>query len=175
MVPEKLPAWLRVYTEKISSLGVFGGNSANHVLVNEYKAGEGIMPHEDGPLYYPTVTTISLGAHILLDFYLPVDQESLEEQHQVNKTEEQRHVFSLLLEPRSLLLLREDLYTSYLHGIRPVTCDALSPRVANLEHCHAHPDHMLQRGTRVSLTIRYVPKVLKTSLFLGKGRKLREM
>ena len=29
-------------------------------------------PHEDGPLYYPTVSTISLGSHTLLDFYSPI-------------------------------------------------------------------------------------------------------
>ncbi|XP_063289290.1 alpha-ketoglutarate-dependent dioxygenase alkB homolog 6 isoform X2 [Pelobates fuscus] len=170
MVLEKLPSWLQTYTEKISSLGAFGDYSANHVLVNEYKSGEGIMPHEDGPLYYPTVTTISLGSHIVLDFYLPVDRECLEDQQLGSKSEDQRHVFSLLLEPRSLLLLREDLYTRYLHGIRPVMCDTLSHTVANLAQCSASSEETLQRGTRVSLTIRYVPKVLKTSLFFGKGR-----
>lgn len=29
------------------------------------------QPHEDGPLYYPTVSTISLGSHTVLDFYEP--------------------------------------------------------------------------------------------------------
>lgn len=74
MLAEKLPDWLLKYTEKISSLGAFAGKTANHVLVNEYRPGEGIMPHEDGPLYHPTVTTISLGSHTLLDFYKPVCQ-----------------------------------------------------------------------------------------------------
>ncbi|XP_053329954.1 alpha-ketoglutarate-dependent dioxygenase alkB homolog 6 [Spea bombifrons] len=170
MVLEKLPTWLHTYTEKVSSLGVFGGESANHVLVNEYKAGEGIMPHEDGPLYYPTVTTISLGSHTLLDFHLPVDRGGANDHDQVSTSEEQRHVASLLLEPRSLLVLRENLYTDYLHGIRPLTEDALSHAVANLNQCTAQAGDTLQRGTRVSLTIRHVPKVLKTSLFLGKGR-----
>ncbi|XP_056397472.1 alpha-ketoglutarate-dependent dioxygenase alkB homolog 6 [Hyla sarda] len=166
MVPEKLPIWLQTYTEKISSLEVFGGNHANHVLVNEYNPGEGIMPHEDGPLYYPTVTTISLGSHTLLDFYVPIN--SSEEEEQVPMTEEQRHVHSLLLEPRSLFILREDLYKSYLHGIRPLTEDILDHKVANLDQCTAQAEETLTRGTRISLTIRYVPKVLKTSLFLGK-------
>ncbi|XP_073405187.1 uncharacterized protein [Dendrobates tinctorius] len=82
MVPEKLPPWLQTYTDKISSLEVFGGSRANHVLVNEYNPGEGIMPHEDGPLYYPTVTTISLGSHTLLDFYLPISGLGSEEENQ---------------------------------------------------------------------------------------------
>ncbi|KAM4641346.1 alpha-ketoglutarate-dependent dioxygenase alkB homolog 6 [Discoglossus pictus] len=165
MVPEKLPPWLHTYTEKVSSMGVFGGHSANHVLVNEYRAGEGIMPHEDGPLYYPTVTTISLGSHTLLDVYLPVDKGGVAEQ-----TQDDRHLLSLLLEPRSLLILREDLYTSHLHGIGPLTHDTLTPTVSNLGHCTANVGDTLERGTRVSLTIRYVPKVLKTSLLLGRGK-----
>lgn len=41
----------------------------NHVLVNEYQPGEGIMPHEDGPAYYPMVATVSLGAPIVLDVF----------------------------------------------------------------------------------------------------------
>lgn len=43
MLTEKLPDWLLKYTEKISALGAFAGKAANHVLVNEYKPGEGIM------------------------------------------------------------------------------------------------------------------------------------
>ncbi|XP_077141877.1 putative RNA/DNA demethylase ALKBH6 [Ranitomeya variabilis] len=167
MVPEKLPPWLQTYTDKISSLEVFGGSRANHVLVNEYNPGEGIMPHEDGPLYYPTVTTISLGSHTLLDFYLPISGPGSEEENQAARTEEQRHVLSLLLEPRSLFILREDLYKSHLHGIRPVTQDTLDHKVANLGQCAARAEETLARRTRVSLTVRLVPKVLKAALFLG--------
>ncbi|XP_075690573.1 putative RNA/DNA demethylase ALKBH6 [Rhinoderma darwinii] len=170
MVPEKLPTWLQTYTDKISSLDVFGGNCANHVLVNEYNPGEGIMPHEDGPLYYPTVTTINLGSHTVLDFYLPLNRQCSEEEDQVPMTEEQRHVLSLLLEPQSLFILREDLYKNYLHGIRPLTQDTLDHKVANLNPCTAQAEETLNRRTRISLTIRFVPKVLKTTLFLGKRK-----
>ncbi|XP_065427860.1 alpha-ketoglutarate-dependent dioxygenase alkB homolog 6 isoform X7 [Chrysemys picta bellii] len=172
MVPEKLPAWLQGYAEKISSLGAFGGKLANHVLVNEYLPGQGIMPHEDGPLYFPTVTTISLGSHTLLDFYHPVSrgQHADSEQVPAPQTEEQRHFLSLLLEPRSLLVLREDMYVRYLHGIRPATSDAITEKVANVAACSAALGDELRRGTRVSLTIRHVPKVLKTAIFLGRGK-----
>lgn len=43
MLSETLPDWLLSYCDRISSLGAFSGKSANHVLVNEYKPGEGIM------------------------------------------------------------------------------------------------------------------------------------
>lgn len=83
--------WLSEMCAKISSLGVFGEKQPNHVLINEYAPGQGIMvshkyaalgvcymlcvhaqPHEDGPLYHPIVTTVSLGSHTLLDFYQPI-------------------------------------------------------------------------------------------------------
>ncbi|XP_060114503.1 alpha-ketoglutarate-dependent dioxygenase alkB homolog 6 [Heteronotia binoei] len=172
MVSEKLPPWLQAYTDKVSSLGVFGGKLANHVLVNEYRPGEGIMPHEDGPLYFPTVTTINLGSHTLLDFYHPVSRGQQTEGGQglASQTEEERHFLSLLLKPRSLLVLREDMYLHYLHGIRFVTEDTVMEKVANLDACGSELGDMLCRGTRVSLTIRHVPKVLKTSIVLGRRK-----
>ncbi|XP_043846420.1 alpha-ketoglutarate-dependent dioxygenase alkB homolog 6 isoform X3 [Dromiciops gliroides] len=204
MVPEQLPRWLQQWVDTVSSLGLFGGAPANHVLVNEYRPGEGIMtlswpgqmvaahielvsmemlvavekgthveavggePHEDGPLYYPTVSTISLGSHTVLDLYPPrgpdLDKEPQEEQPQI------RPKFSLLLEPRSLLVLRGEAYTHLLHGIRPTASDSLTETpVANASACpSAQPGALLPRGTRVSLTIRRVPRVLRTSLFLSK-------
>lgn len=164
MLVEKIPDWLQVYCEKISSLGAFGGKTANHVLVNEYKAGEGIMPHEDGSLYHPTVTTISLGSHTLLDFYSPVS--SLE--GAAPQTEENRHLLSLLVRPRSLLVLQDDMYQRLLHGIQGRGGDTLTDRVVNLSVAGARPGDTLTRVTRVSLTIRHVPKVMKTKLVLGR-------
>ncbi|XP_029781852.1 alpha-ketoglutarate-dependent dioxygenase alkB homolog 6 isoform X5 [Suricata suricatta] len=43
MVPERLPLWLQRYVDKVSDLSLFGGLPANHVLVNQYLPGEGIM------------------------------------------------------------------------------------------------------------------------------------
>ena len=42
---------------------------ANHVLLNEYLAGQGIMPHLDGPMFHPTISTISLGSTAVIKFY----------------------------------------------------------------------------------------------------------
>lgn len=35
--------WLSCYAEKLASLGIFGSHIPNHVLVNEYTPGQGIM------------------------------------------------------------------------------------------------------------------------------------
>ncbi|XP_069313694.1 alpha-ketoglutarate-dependent dioxygenase alkB homolog 6 isoform X3 [Eulemur rufifrons] len=48
MVPERLPPWLQRYVDKVSDLRLFGGLPANHVLVNQYLPGEGIMHHQPG-------------------------------------------------------------------------------------------------------------------------------
>nr|XP_033812282.1 alpha-ketoglutarate-dependent dioxygenase alkB homolog 6 isoform X2 [Geotrypetes seraphini] len=122
MMAEKLPDWLQMYAERISSYGMFGGNIANHVLVNEYRPGEGIMPHEDGPMYFPTVTTISLGSHTLLDFYHPVGREQQRTDEQVTTC--QMEAGPALSFPaggatQSCWVLSGDMYSCYLHGIRP--------------------------------------------------------
>ena len=43
-------------------------------LLTSYSAS-GILPHEDGPAYYPIVATVSLGAHTVLDIYDKSDSE----------------------------------------------------------------------------------------------------
>lgn len=164
MLAEKLPDWLLTYTEKISKLGAFSGKTANHVLINEYRPGEGIMAHEDGPLYHPTVTTITLGSHTLLDFYRPVCQNQTE----TPQTEESRYMLSLLVQRRSLLILQDDMYKHYLHGIQGVDEDILSEHVVNLSSAGAQVGDTVPRSTRVSLTIRHVPKVVRANLLLGK-------
>ena len=74
---------------------------------------------------------------------------------------ESRFLTSLLLEPRSLVLVRDDMYNTYLHGIAETCSDDVTERIANLDVTQARVGDVLERGTRVSLTIRVVPKVLK--------------
>lgn len=170
MVQEALPQWLRDVSAKVASLGVFGGERLpNHVLVNEYKPGEGILPHEDGPLYYPVVTNITLSSHTVLDFYLPrksnADEAGDEDAKAVSP------IGSLLLQPRSLLITSGALYTDYLHGIEPRTEDVVDETIQNLDACSTELGTVLQRGTRVSLTIRVVPKVLRANILQGLFKK----
>lgn len=78
---------------------------------------------------------------------------------------EDRLRFSLLVPPRSLLVLKDDLYTTYLHGIDEVCSDTLDNRVVNARGL-AEPGQELARATRISLTIRNVPKTAKMKLRL---------
>ena len=75
----KFLQWLSMQMNAVSSLGVFGANCrANHVLINEYLPGQGIMAHVDGPSFSPTITTLNLGAQILLNLYCEDDKDNPE-------------------------------------------------------------------------------------------------
>lgn len=176
MVPERLPDWLTVYTRRLGKMGLFEGKEPNHILMNRYEPNQGIMAHEDGPLFYPTVTTINTGSHSVLNFYAkPAEEDSTA----------RRYVFSLLLWPRSLLVLRHQAYTSYLHEIEELTTDMItrqgsgdSKNFANLDAVPAEElkpfsvdqedRWTIPRQTRYSFTIRHVPKVFKSTAFLEK-------
>lgn len=187
MVAEHIPAWLQHHMDHIADLGAFGDKRPNHVLVNEYLPGQGIMPHEDGPMFYPTITTITLSGHTLLDLYTPRPPDDTEEGVRNGEKEDgeedshppspspsalqNRYVGSLFLAPRSLLIVQDDAYVSYLHGIAEVEEDVMSGDVLNLP-CTPHtPGDTVRRDTRISLTIRHVPKVLKNKVWLGRGRR----
>ncbi|KAI1711244.1 2OG-Fe(II) oxygenase superfamily domain-containing protein [Ditylenchus destructor] len=158
-----VPEWLTKYIDRISD------NRPNHVLINEYIAGQGIMAHSDGSAYFPLVSTISLGSHTLLDFYKDVDQSSGDSE---NSTPAQRlYVGSMFLEPRSLVLIRDDAYSKLLHAIEETECDNFDEKkVFNQSDLQKYLEidgnqvQQLRRTTRISLTIRNVPKVNKSAL-----------
>ena len=135
----------------------------NHVLINEYEPGTGIMPHTDGPAYYPVVATVSLGAPIVLDIH----------EKSVNGGLVRTPKFRILQEPRSLLITTAELYTDYLHGIADVTedTDIDSETIANWTNLGRRDDYQsgsYTRRVRTSLTFRDVPQVIKPSkLFPG--------
>lgn len=148
-----IPLVLNSLMKKVDSLDVFP-NPPNHILVNEYTPGQGIMPHTDGSAFYRLVSTVTLGSHVLLNLYRPINQEYVE-------SEEQRYVGSMLLEPRSLFLMTDEAYVNMLHGIKEVTEDYIDHRVFNGQE---HYGKTLVRGTRISITIRNVPIVSKFSV-----------
>jgi len=59
--------------DRIAALDVFP-QRPNHVLVNEYLPGSGILPHTDGPAFFPLVSTVTLSSHGLLDFHRPITE-----------------------------------------------------------------------------------------------------
>ncbi|CAL8070188.1 unnamed protein product [Calicophoron daubneyi] len=166
-----------MYMDRVSSLGLFGENNANHVLINEYKAGQGISPHHDGPLYYPVVTTINLGSYGVLDFYRPIADSSKESSG--DSSFKNRYLGSVLLQPRSLNVVADQLYTYYMHGIEPRGVDYIGDAevsslkdgeqyavIKNWKNCELGSVNSADytRSTRISVTIRYVPNVSKLDM-----------
>ncbi|CAG0889766.1 unnamed protein product, partial [Darwinula stevensoni] len=168
MIPEDIPhasilslGWLFQYCNRVKETGIFENRDPNHVLINEYLPGQGIMAHLDGPTFWPVVATLNLGSHTMLDFYHPIPDASTTQV-------EDRYLGSLLLESRSLSVLCHDFYSKYLHGIKETISDPVKGEnvIWNLSRTQALEGECLQRRTRISLTIRHVPKVLKTRLRL---------
>lgn len=160
MIAETIPSWLQTYVDKINNLGVLGDHRVNHVLVNEYLSGQGIMPHSDGPLFLPIISTISCGSHTILE---------LQKSAQEYETENNNETVQILVERRSLLMIKDDAYHKYMHSIAERTEDLISDTISNIEMCEIgnEKNHVLKRDKRVSLTIRHVPKTSKLKLKFG--------
>ncbi|KAG0143944.1 hypothetical protein CROQUDRAFT_48041 [Cronartium quercuum f. sp. fusiforme G11] len=168
LIPRDLPGfvnheWPNVF-QRISRLGIFSDSSSkqdpfiepNHCLVNEYLPGDGILPHQDGPAYFPTVATLSLDAHTTYDFYSYIDDHSIspsfpetlstkiptlvihppsqESTSPVNTTSPTATgrpispdpIFSLFVPRRSLIIIRSRCYTDLLHAIPNRRVDRLN-------------------------------------------------
>lgn len=151
------------------------------MLVNEYLPGQGIMAHFDGALFHPVICTISCGSHTILRFHENREQDKItnDKQNQNSPTdhadhdhdnEKQKIVCQLLIERRSLLILKDDMYEKYLHSIDETTHDPITSHISNIKYCNAFKDRCgetVERDRRISLTIRHVPKTSKIHLRLG--------
>lgn len=101
--------------------GIFPPHLApNHVLVNQYQPGEGIMHHTDGPLYHDCVVILSVGFPALMSFRPRLSPEQIgcasNKSNQSGATDTLDTV-SVVLQPNSLLYFSNEAYSSYLHGI----------------------------------------------------------
>jgi alkylated DNA repair dioxygenase AlkB len=99
------------------------------MLVNEYVPGQGIAPHRDYAPFDRTVVSLSLLTACVMDF----------------KQAESERRESLLLEPRSLLVLTDEARYEWQHGIAPRKSDRWQGR-------------NLPRGRRLSVTFRLLKR-----------------
>lgn len=136
-IAEGLPEWLAPLVKAVVESGVWGDTPPpNHVLVNVFQPGSGLVPHTDGPLYAgPRVATLSLGSDVFLDLHEP-------------------HVAaphaSLLLRRRSLNVISAEAYHQF-HGIAERASDVVNGTVANAEAAGATPGECVPRAPRVSI------------------------
>ncbi|KAE9964889.1 hypothetical protein EG328_010127 [Venturia inaequalis] len=187
LIASPLPPYLTTtppISTRFSELKVFEGTkhgAPNHVLINEYKPGEGIMPHEDGDAYSPVVATISLSGTLCLELTphpskagSAIGDSNAEKEEQVDAGgEETKKRWRILQEPRSLLVTTGEAYAALLHGIEHVERDeGLGVEtVVNWELLGDETKARIreaggvnERSTRVSLTYRDVLKVSKIGL-----------
>lgn len=122
-----LPEWLQTYASGLQQTGYFP-EPPDQVIINEYQPGQGISAHIDCvPCFADTIASLSLGSHCVMDFT-----------H--SKTGKKS---SLLLEPRSLLLLSGDARYIWQHAIAARKTDRYNGQI-------------IQRTQRTSLTFRKV-------------------
>ncbi len=122
-----LPDWLQSYAVRLQQGGLFA-EIPDQVIVNEYQSGQGISAHIDCvPCFSDTIASLSLGSPCVIDFtHSKIGKKS-----------------SLLLEPRSLLVLSGDSRYVWQHAIAGRKTDH-------------HNGQIIQRTRRVSLTFRKV-------------------
>jgi hypothetical protein len=144
----------------------------NHILINDYcyVSHQGILPHTDGPAYYPLTATLSLESCAILHFSPRLLNDEKEEKEETTTIKKIRKNVSVLLEPRSLVIFHDEAYSDYLHSIQGkgnnITATANDENVHNdndddnveivSETCVNAPTGMIvKRGPqRISLTFR---------------------
>eukprot|EP00747_Dinoflagellata_sp_TGD_P207032 gnl/TRDRNA2_/TRDRNA2_80643_c0_seq1.p1 gnl/TRDRNA2_/TRDRNA2_80643_c0~~gnl/TRDRNA2_/TRDRNA2_80643_c0_seq1.p1 ORF type:complete len:360 (-),score=50.30 gnl/TRDRNA2_/TRDRNA2_80643_c0_seq1:135-1136(-) len=158
MIAEELPSWLQVpVLDRLAAIGVFPESvSPNQILLNEYAPGMGIDPHADGPLYVPCVAIVSLCSSALLHFLEPPGSEVRETN---SRWDTGTSLATLLLHPGSLVVFEDDAYERLWHGIKDVEEESVDESTANRALAGAQIGDTLQRGRRLSLTIRAVRHV----------------
>jgi len=122
-----LPEWL---SEICTSLykDKFFAHTPDQIIINEYQPGQGIASHIDCiPCFEATIASLSLNSTCVMDFIHRMTHEKV----------------SLLLEPRSLLVLSGDARYEWQHGIAHRKIDR-------------HNGEFLKRERRLSLTFRNI-------------------
>jgi alkylated DNA repair protein alkB family protein 6 len=125
---EAMPEYLRMLTCRLAFLFDM---EPNHILINEYLPGQGIMSHVDGPIYYPLIATVSLCSGILFNV----------------------GEYEIWVPENSLLVTRGEMY-QVAHGIHEKTSDILTQKVLGY---NGEPKKV-QRQRRISQTCRVVGK-----------------
>lgn len=160
MLPTALPAFLHPLLEQLTGDKIFSaGSPPNHVLVNRYLPGQGIDAHVDGPAYHPIAAIVSLCTPILMHFY---------ERNQSSEAIPSEPLCSLLLRPRSLLIMSGDAYSHVYHAILSQEIDHIDDLVLNSRSDER--GSTIKRQERMSLTIRAACRTLRNPLLMKGSR-----
>lgn len=124
----KLPNWLNEVAKSIFDKS-FIDFIPDQAIINEYESGQGIAPHIDcEPCFGDTIISLSLGSSCIMNFE--------KEPHSKNKTE-------IFVEPRTLLVMKEESRYNWYHGISPRKTDKFNGEA-------------IKRYRRISITFRKI-------------------
>lgn len=122
-----IPNWIAPLAEKLKE-EKYMAKVPDQLIINEYKPGQGIANHVDcEPCFDDTIISLSLGSACVMNF--------------INKYTKEK--INVLLEPRSLVILKEDARYKWTHGIAGKKTDTFN-------------EEKYERQTRISLTFRNV-------------------
>lgn len=145
-----LPAPLAAISWALVGSGAFPSTEPpNHVLVNDYNAGEGIMPHTDGPSYLDRTATISIGGDVILKFRNRLNAHEIG-QSSTSADRKEEGLDLLLSGGGSLVVFTGDAYSHYLHSIDEVSSEVTTGICGNAE-----AGIPVKRAHRISLTFRH--------------------
>lgn len=160
LLPVALPEYCQAVASLLTQIMPSGKMDWNQVLLNEYSGGKGIGKHGDGPLYKPMAAVLSLETPALIQFF--------------ESQASDKEMFSLMLQPQSLLLFKDAAYTNIVHGIETRTSDAVPETCCNLQQAQLQVGQEVPRGARrVSLTIRSCAVVAERSYSIDEEQELR--
>ncbi|KAI3425123.1 hypothetical protein D9Q98_008895 [Chlorella vulgaris] len=180
LISAPLPSWLQPLVARLAAeTGIYGNvggdvGQPNHVLVNAYQPGEGILPHEDGPLYHPAVAILGLGAPAVVRFaHKRSNTQADADAAAMAAVGGDAHVYkhqlvaSVVCQPRSLLIFRDVAYSDCLHGILEAAVEEIDDSCVNAAQAGVQQQQRLPRGgERISLTVRRVLRTHKLGIRL---------
>lgn len=123
-----LPAWLNKFAIRLKQKNIFP-EVPDQVIVNEYLPGQGISNHIDcEPCFTDTIASLSLCSNCVMNF---------------TNAKNKKEIIPLLLDKKSLVVLKDKARYDWMHGIKMVKKDK-------------YYGHKIIRKRRVSLTFRKV-------------------
>lgn len=162
---ETYPAWAKELFSMLLWDRLFTATTfPNYVRVQEYEAGGGIAPHCDGPVYVPHMAILSAQSPAVMSFFPPEQAPKQDIVQHFNDSfrfpmaSGVRPVMSLILEPRSLLIIEDEAFRRYPRGILDHDVDLVDPQqcgpVVNRSAVTQIPSHqsVLLQAPRVSVT-----------------------
>jgi alkylated DNA repair dioxygenase AlkB len=103
-----IPDWCKNIGLKLQENGIIDF-MPDQVIINEYSPGQGISNHIDcEPCFNDTIISLSLNSRCIMQFTNKIDFKK---------------VIPVLLEPCSLVVLKQDARYNWMHGIKAVKTD----------------------------------------------------